>query len=105
MYIDVEKVMQGDKLFLSASDLVDFNTKGVIGSRITVVCPAAEYEKFSVKIVGKPLSLFQNIKPNAVVIFENLEGVAYVQNSAVKGSYSATGLSVKDGKSTLPSLT
>lgn len=88
LYIDIEKSLGSRFELLSVTELLDFHTKEVIGTKITIVAIEGDYEKLVIKI-QKPTVNFRDFKKGDKVIFEGLVGTAYSSGTGVRGSFEA----------------
>jgi len=78
----------GECVLLSVSPLeeyVDGKPSGkVVGQKYHIVCPDKQYEKFIVKIKGKPIITNDQLQQKGgqvKVVFDNLTGKFYTTNS------------------------
>lgn len=79
---------EGECVLLSVSPLeeyVDGKPSGkVVGQKYHIVCPDKQYEKFIVKIKGKPIITNDQLQQKGgqvKVVFDNLTGKFYKTNS------------------------
>lgn len=79
---------EGECILLSVSPLEEYvegkPSGKVVGQKYHIVCPDRQFEKFIVKIKGKPIitnDQLQQKSGQAKVIFENLTGKFYRTNS------------------------
>lgn len=79
IYINITKTLGDEFYFLNAKEWRDFNDKSlVLGTKITVVCPKANYEKVTVK-VSQSLE-DTKFKNGSKLRFDGLEGTVYDNN-------------------------
>lgn len=105
--LDTKKMFEGKMMqFVKAQDQVNFSSKLVEGTKITVVIPEEEYQKINIKIIGKPLSAFASLQPGMTISFKDFEGIPYIFNNRIEGSYTASDVVLvkENNKATLPNL-
>lgn len=86
----LDNIYFGDLEFgvLEKNKLLDFKSKKEVGTVFTVLS-VKEYKIFKIKVVGKMIEQFQNVKRGCVVEFDGLEANVYFIKGKVVVSCSA----------------
>lgn len=92
-YLDINKYIGQDPVFVKATEKYKYNSKDVIGTNINVFSSEL-MTTFNVVIPGKLPKDFKHIKKRSVIEFENLEVVLYIIDGKPVISRKATDVNV-----------
>lgn len=107
VYVNVNKTIGGDVLYLGASNLYDYvdgkKTNKVIGTNVYVVLLDRDFERINVKLLEVNISDLSQFNIKDKVNFKGMEGTVYDYNGHIRVSYKASGIE-KNNNNSLPEL-